>query len=155
VQVTNEKKGRTIGFKFDHIFRPNKTQENVYERIGTELLNNLKTGFSTTLIAYGQTASGKTYTMNGPEAADPTLKGKPKSERDRLRGVVPRLISDVFAFLESAREGNEKFTVAASYMEVYKGKLIDLLVPAVKTKPKAGASDAEKAAWARREVRSE
>lgn len=49
---------RTLSFSFDHVFSPDSEQSVVFGRIGERLLADIKDGYSATIIAYGQTASG-------------------------------------------------------------------------------------------------
>uniref|UniRef100_A0A0D9QVI8 Kinesin motor domain-containing protein n=1 Tax=Chlorocebus sabaeus TaxID=60711 RepID=A0A0D9QVI8_CHLSB len=68
-------------FNFDRVFHGNETTKNVYEEIAAPIIDSAIQGYNGTIFAYGQTASGKTYTMMGSE--------------DHL-GVTPRAIHDIF-----------------------------------------------------------
>jgi kinesin family protein 5 len=75
-------------------------------------------GFNGTVLAYGQTSSGKTYTMlGGPNIEDPVS-----------QGIIPRMVKTVFEKIENASEDIE-FTVKISMIEIYMEKLKDLLDP--------------------------
>ena len=63
-------------------------------------------GYNAAIIAYGQTASGKTYTMDG-EAEGPGM------------GVIPRAISEIFAHIENDAAACSKYLVRASYFQLY------------------------------------
>ena len=67
-------------------------------------------GFNGTIFAYGQTASGKTYTMQGELEAEETM------------GIIPRIITTLFEYIETANE-NMVFTVKVSMVEIYKEKI--------------------------------
>jgi kinesin family protein 5 len=58
------------------------TQEEIYEKIANPILNNILDGFNGTIMAYGQTSSGKTHTMQGYDLSD----------KDN-RGIMPRIVS--------------------------------------------------------------
>ncbi len=73
-------------------------------------------GFNGTVLAYGQTASGKTYTMQG-ELDDPVRKG-----------IIPRIVDAVFRKIQVANEKVE-FTIKASVVEIYNERVRDLLDP--------------------------
>ena len=75
-------------------------------------------GFNGTVLAYGQTSSGKTHTMQGPSIEDP-----------EKQGVIPRMVKTVFEKIENASEDLE-FTVKISMIEIYMEKIKDLLDPA-------------------------
>ena len=48
---------------FDKVFRPDATQEKVYNEAAKEIVKDVLTGYNGTIFAYGQTSSGKTHTM--------------------------------------------------------------------------------------------
>lgn len=74
-------------------------------------------GFNGTIFAYGQTSSGKTHTMQGPDIEDL-----------EMQGIIPRMVRTVFARIETAGEHLE-FTVKISMIEIYMEKIRDLLDP--------------------------
>eukprot|EP00882_Tetradesmus_deserticola_P033725 GHRQ01038549.1.p1 GENE.GHRQ01038549.1~~GHRQ01038549.1.p1 ORF type:complete len:142 (+),score=54.35 GHRQ01038549.1:593-1018(+) len=64
-------------------------------------------GYNAAIIAYGQTGTGKTYTMEGE------LEGQ-------LRGIIPRSVEDIFAAIENDPEPSAtKYLVRASYLQIY------------------------------------
>ena len=65
----------------DHVFDRTATNERVYGTVVRDLIGAVVDGFNATAFAYGQTSSGKTFTMNGSDA-DP--------------GIIPRAVRDVF-----------------------------------------------------------
>lgn len=69
---------------FDNVFDMDSTQEEVFDKVGGPVLNNILEGFHGTIMAYGQTSSGKTHTMQGYDL----------NEKDN-RGVMPRMV-DLF-----------------------------------------------------------
>lgn len=58
------------------------------------------------MLAYGQTGTGKTYTMEG-------FKYNPS---DLEAGIIPRAVNDIFGFIENTDNTNSKFMVRASYL---------------------------------------
>lgn len=70
-------------------------------------------GYNGTVFAYGQTSSGKTYTMMG-DFANP--------------GVIPRAIEDVFAYIQE-NSNQREFLLRVSYLEIYNETIRDLLSP--------------------------
>lgn len=106
--------GEDLTFTFDHIFPPNSTQEEVYNAAALPIIESIFQGFNGTVLAYGQTSSGKTYTMTGYSDEDP--------------GIIPRMISDLFNSMASADSGLE-FTVKVSFCEIYLEKIKDLINP--------------------------
>ena len=69
------------------------------------------------MFAYGQTSSGKTFTMSGPDIYDRSLKG-----------VIPRMVKTIFSFIEESPETIE-FSMKVGYLEIYLEKVKDLLKP--------------------------
>ena len=90
----------------------------MYEATASNLVKEVLDGYNCTVFAYGQTGSGKTHTMMGPDIKDPELKG-----------VVPRLVDDVFAAILESPEDTE-FTVKVMFVEIYLEKIRDLISPA-------------------------
>jgi hypothetical protein len=66
------------------VFDVDSTQQQVYEMAGRPVVTSLFDGFNGTIFAYGQTASGKTYTMQGPNTSD--------TNPDK-QGVIPRTVN--------------------------------------------------------------
>jgi DNA replication protein DnaC len=52
-------------FTFDHVYDQNSTQEGVYENTAKQAVWSVLEGYNATILAYGQTGTGKTYTMEG------------------------------------------------------------------------------------------
>ena len=104
-------------FAFDRVFDGSATQGDIYREV-QPAVQDLLDGFNATIFAYGQTSSGKTHTMQGPDIDNP-----------ELRGVIPRVIDDIFGRVAQAPE-NLEFTIRASYLEIYLEKIRDLLDPA-------------------------
>ena len=69
-------------------------------------------GFNSVIFAYGQTASGKTYTLTGSEDEP---------------GIIPRAMKDVFAFIKGT--STREYLLRCSYLEIYNENINDLLAP--------------------------
>lgn len=52
-------------YLFDKVFKPNATQEKVYNEAAKSIVSDVLAGYNGTIFAYGQTSSGKTHTMEG------------------------------------------------------------------------------------------
>ena len=95
-------------------------QEQIYEKMGAPIMNAAWEGYNGCIFAYGQTSSGKTYTMMGTK---------------RNPGVIPRLCRSLFERVEGEMlaEGSKKITkCTVSYMEIYNEQVRDLLRKPVK-----------------------
>jgi Kinesin motor domain len=102
-------------FTFDHVFGPMSSQEEMYRRAARSAVTNALDGYNAAIIAYGQTGTGKTYTMEG--------------ERTSMtdRGIVPRAIQDIFAQISAEAGPHNQYLVRASYLQIYNEVISDLL----------------------------
>lgn len=73
-------------------------------------------GYNAAIIAYGQTGTGKTFTMEGE------LQGA-------HRGIIPRTVEDIFTYIVNDPEPTSKYLVRASYLQIYNEVISDLLRP--------------------------
>eukprot|EP00051_Salpingoeca_urceolata_P027813 m.483392 g.483392 ORF g.483392 m.483392 type:complete len:966 (-) comp22924_c0_seq1:281-3178(-) len=105
---------RKAAFTFDKVFDETSTQEDVYDYAAKPIVEDLLKGYNGTIFAYGQTSSGKTHTMEGPDISGPQ------------RGMIPRIVFNVFQYIEVAPESFD-FSVRVSYFEIYNEKIRDLL----------------------------
>jgi kinesin family member 5 len=56
-----------VKYNFDKIFDPSAQQVDVYNGAIKPIIESVLEGFNGTILAYGQTSSGKTFTMQGPD----------------------------------------------------------------------------------------
>jgi hypothetical protein len=63
--------GAALSVGCNAVFGPKEGQRTVYNAIGLPLIEKALQGESCAMLAYGQTASGKTHSMLGPQGADP------------------------------------------------------------------------------------
>lgn len=54
-------------YEFDAVLGTETTQEILYENHAKVAIDSFMNGFNSTIFAYGQSGSGKTYSMVGPE----------------------------------------------------------------------------------------
>ncbi|XP_072110071.1 kinesin-1 heavy chain [Mobula birostris] len=101
-------------YVYDRVFPSNATQEQVYNACAKNIVKDVLDGYNGTIFAYGQTASGKTHTMEGT-LHDPDC-----------MGIIPRIAQDIFNYIYSMDE-NLEFHIKVSYFEIYLDKIRDLL----------------------------
>jgi len=106
---------RKAAFSFDRVFNMDTTQQEVYDYAAKPVVEDLLKGYNGTIFAYGQTSSGKTHTMEGPDIDDKENKG-----------VIPRIIENIFDYIDDAPYELE-FQMRVSYFEIYLEKIRDLL----------------------------
>lgn len=104
-------------FVFDRVFRWDANQKEVYDYSAKPIINAVLRGFNGTVFAYGQTSSGKTYTMEGPNIEDKVY-----------QGVIPRMVWSIFDGIYHADDHIE-FLVKVSIVEIYNERIKDLLDP--------------------------
>ncbi|TFY80453.1 hypothetical protein EWM64_g3555 [Hericium alpestre] len=114
--VTNPRDASQVfRFPFTSCYDHNSTQEDIFSTDVQPLIDVVYSGVTVTIFAYGVTSSGKTHTMQGTKAEP---------------GVIPRVVRALFdrkLSLEQERE-QESISISASYMEIYKDEVYDLLV---------------------------
>ncbi|KZO96204.1 kinesin-domain-containing protein [Calocera viscosa TUFC12733] len=111
----------TRTYPFDRVFGPEVGQATIYDSVVEPLLREVLEGYNCSLLAYGQTGTGKTYTMQGDLSPSP-LTGGPSTNA----GMIPRALSALFAILN---ETTTDWSVKCSYIELYNEELRDLLAP--------------------------
>ena len=107
----------------DYVFGPEATTETAYQGLGKRIVESFVKGINGlllwsgyeyigTIFAYGQTSSGKTYTMHGDESSP---------------GLLYLASKDIFDYI--ARTTDREFILRGSYVELYKEEVKDLLDP--------------------------
>ncbi|XP_048366027.1 centromere-associated protein E isoform X5 [Sphaerodactylus townsendi] len=97
-------------FTFDRVFHAEESTSTVYKEVADPIIKSAVQGYNGTIFAYGQTASGKTYTMLGTESSP---------------GILPMAIEDVFKTICSIPD--REFLLRISYMEIHNETIKDLL----------------------------
>ncbi|NWI17167.1 CENPE protein, partial [Crypturellus soui] len=105
-------------FNYDRVFDSSDNTEELYEGVAVPIVQSAVQGYNGTIFAYGQTASGKTYTMMG---------------NDNSMGVIPKAIQHVFKII--CESPDREFLLRVSYMEIYNETITDLLCDIRKKKP--------------------
>ncbi|XP_061294088.1 kinesin-like protein KIFC2 isoform X12 [Bos javanicus] len=107
--VTTCYRGHQRRFRLDWVFPPHASQEEVFRELESAVLSCLG-GYSVCIFTYGQTGTGKTYSMEGPPE-DP--------------GIAPRALQSLFQ--EMGTGGQHRVTL--SMVEIYNEAVRDLLAP--------------------------
>ncbi|KAG6009440.1 hypothetical protein E4U21_002355 [Claviceps maximensis] len=137
--------GRKV-FVFDRVFGPDVMQDGIWEYLG-DSINAFTQGYNVSVLAYGQSGAGKSYTMGTSRPGD--------LDDDSMIGVIPRAASALFEKLDSSPNGSTSSTASkrqsisslrtprayqqnvlgdrnwslkATYVEIYNEQLRDLLV---------------------------
>ncbi|KAI8823403.1 P-loop containing nucleoside triphosphate hydrolase protein [Fimicolochytrium jonesii] len=87
--------------------------KDLYEASAKSVVRSAMEGYNGTVFAYGQTASGKTYSMMG---------------LDEQPGVIPQAVDEIFAYIRE-QSADREYLLRVSYMEIYNETIRDLLSP--------------------------
>ncbi|CAI4220138.1 unnamed protein product [Parascedosporium putredinis] len=137
--------GRKL-FVFDRVFSPDVGQDGIWEYV-SDCVNAFVQGYNVSLLAYGQSGAGKSYTMG---TAGPSEQGDLE-----MKGVIPRAATALFDKLDTSKAaaaktnrnsmsqlrspqrfsthgqaglGERGWSMKATYVEIYNEQLRDLLV---------------------------
>ena len=109
IKVTKEKQSK---FEFDFVFDENTSQSQVYEYTTFNLIEQIIEGYNATVLAYGATGTGKTYTMLGEGSNE---------------GIMIRVIKDLFFYVNENINKDKNYIIKISYIEIYNEIIKDLL----------------------------
>lgn len=105
-------------FSLDRVFDIESTQKEIFDSTAKPLIADVLQGYNATIFTYGQSGSGKTYTMYGEDLLD-----------EECQGIIPRAISEIFSFINDEKNNEIKFELKFSMLEIYMENLYDLLNP--------------------------
>ncbi|ONK64565.1 uncharacterized protein A4U43_C07F27420 [Asparagus officinalis] len=115
--VFKDEKGEDTTFCFDRVFYQDAKQRDLYEFLAMSIVQDTVNGINGTIITYGQTGAGKTYSLEGPGIL----------EFDECRkGLLPRVIDGLFECLKSSTDMSAH-TIKISMVEIYMERVRDLL----------------------------
>ena len=97
-------------YKFDHLFKPESTNEEIFTSVVRSVVAAAMNGYHGSVFSYGQTNSGKTYTMSGNK---------------QQPGIIPLAIRYCFDAVNMYPD--REFLLRVSYLEVYNEQVNDLL----------------------------
>ncbi|CAN1780265.1 Kinesin-like protein KIN-UC [Linum perenne] len=100
-------------YKFDELFTETASQRRVYEAVAKPVVESVLSGYNGTVMAYGQTGTGKTYTI-----------GRMGKDDVSQRGIMVRSLEDILSGTTSASD-----VVQISYLQLYMESIQDLLAP--------------------------
>jgi len=101
-------------FTFDTVFPIGTTQKTIWGETAQSIVDSVISGYNGTIFAYGQTGTGKTFTMEGVP------------EDENLRGIMPNAFQYIMQQVENAAS-NTEFLVRTSFLEIYNDQVYDLL----------------------------
>ncbi|KAI4993984.1 hypothetical protein ZWY2020_008297 [Hordeum vulgare] len=105
-------------FTFDKVFGPKSQQRAIYDNAVAPIVDDVLEGYNCTVFAFGQTGTGKTYTMEGEMMQQ-------VGDLPATAGVMPRAVRHIFEILE-ARKAD--YSMKVTFLELYNEEITDLLV---------------------------
>ncbi|XP_002509638.2 kinesin-like protein KIN-UA isoform X1 [Ricinus communis] len=100
-------------YEFDEVLTEFASQKRVYEVVAKPVVESVLDGYNGTVMAYGQTGTGKTYTL-----------GRLGEEDTAARGIMVRAMEDILADVSLDTD-----SVSVSYLQLYMETIQDLLDP--------------------------
>ncbi|KAG8501918.1 hypothetical protein CXB51_004693 [Gossypium anomalum] len=100
-------------YRFDEVFTETASQKRVYEVVAKPVVESVLSGYNGTVMAYGQTGTGKTFTL-----------GRLGKNDASERGIMVRALEDIMDNISIAFD-----TVEVSYLQLYMESIQDLLAP--------------------------
>ena len=101
-------------FNFDRVYSIDCDSQLIYKEMCKDVVSSALEGYNGSIFMYGQTTSGKTFTMLG----------SPNNP-----GILPCVLRDIFLKIKKIKKDNEniEFKVYCSYIEIYNENIHDLL----------------------------
>uniref|UniRef100_A0A0D9VVW5 Kinesin motor domain-containing protein n=1 Tax=Leersia perrieri TaxID=77586 RepID=A0A0D9VVW5_9ORYZ len=124
-------------FAVDGFLDDRASQADAFDLVGVPMIENVLAGFNSSLVCYGQSGTGKTYTMRGALAA------MVHSSSDHAdRGVVPWVFQNLFAQIQGREENSPEkqtsYQCQCSFLEIREnagnGIHVDNLTDGMQTK---------------------
>uniref|UniRef100_A0A8C3XH74 Kinesin family member 21B n=1 Tax=Cyanoderma ruficeps TaxID=181631 RepID=A0A8C3XH74_9PASS len=116
--------GKDKAFTYDFVFDLDTWQERIYTTCMGKLIEGCFEGYNATVLAYGQTGAGKTYTMGT---------GFDMNISEEEQGIIPRAITHLFSGIEERKQAAQsqgvaapEFKVSAQFLELYNEEILDL-----------------------------
>lgn len=100
-------------YEFDEVLTESASQKRVYEVVAKPVVESVLDGYNGTVMAYGQTGTGKTFTL-----------GRLGDEDTSARGIMVRAMEDILANIS-----RDSDSVMISYLQLYMETIQDLLNP--------------------------
>lgn len=105
-------------FAFDKVFHEEYSTDEIFQEYIHDHIKSSLEGINVTIFAYGQTCSGKTFTMLGD---------------DKNPGLIPQTISEIFKHTQDSEDADgmaaTTYKVTCSFFEIYNESVNDLLDP--------------------------
>jgi centromeric protein E len=112
--LSNGKARNNSTQEYDNVFNSKHSTKDIFDKVGKTIVNSCLGGINGTIFAYGQTSSGKTFTMNG-------------DERGNCPGILPLSALHIFDAINTAVD--REYLLRVSFVEIYNEVVTDLFNP--------------------------
>ena len=96
----------------DHVIKTSSTNKEIFEELFKPNIHHILNGINMTVFAYGQTSTGKTYTMQG--------------ELPDNAGIIPLTLKEIFEQIKKDKDIIDS-QIGISFIEIYNESINDLL----------------------------
>ena len=106
-------------FNFDWIADERATQQDIFDMVGKPMVESCLEGYNCCIFAYGQTGTGKTYTMQG----------RGLDVINQHCGLQPRILDYIFTLIERDMQEDPgvEYLMTCNYLEIYNEQIMDLV----------------------------
>ena len=111
--VTLRKDYEKKTFNFDSVFDGNSRQDDIFKKVAHPVVSSVIEGYNGTIFSYGQTGTGKTFTMIGAGG--------------EFQGIIPRSAQYIFNHIQNCT--THGLTVKVGFLQIYMEMLQDLINP--------------------------
>uniref|UniRef100_A0A0K0EID3 Kinesin-like protein n=1 Tax=Strongyloides stercoralis TaxID=6248 RepID=A0A0K0EID3_STRER len=118
----NEKEKKYSGY--DYVLNEYVTQCQLYKKMIKDYIPQLLSGYNCTIFAYGQTGTGKTFTMEG-KSSKLDYDNSFKWDSNDDTGITLRSMEHIFTILNTPTCTRKSITI--TYVELYNEEVYDLL----------------------------
>ncbi|KAK8633693.1 hypothetical protein V6N13_014532 [Hibiscus sabdariffa] len=118
--IIKDEKEEGFTFSFDKVFYEESKQADVYEFLVLPIVRDAVNSINGTIIAYGQTGAGKTYSMEGPNILE---------SDERKKGILPRVVDGLFACIKTSAESTKDlFDLSKDNIQIKESKTQGILL---------------------------
>ncbi|XP_027353436.1 kinesin-like protein KIN-1 [Abrus precatorius] len=114
--IFKDEKDEECVFSYDRVFYEKSEQADVYQFLALPIVRDAVNAINGTVITYGQTGAGKTYSMEGPGILECD---------EQKKGLLPRVVEGLFDSLNSS-DIDIAYSIKLSMVEIYMEKVRDL-----------------------------
>jgi len=138
---TNPDAKRKHEYTFDHTFGPANTNSEMYRSTVRDTVVSSMEGYHASVFAYGQTNTGKTFTMTGAGVSNINHNYRKSinsfgnssdtdssmNDNDNSKGIIQNAIQECFDYIHNQKNETREYLLRVSFMEIYNEVINDLL----------------------------